>query len=105
MGFKKGQSGNAAGRPPGIPDKRTELRKLLEPHAEELVAKVVSLALKGDRTALRLCMDRLIPPLKSRDAPVDVGSFSGSLAAQGRAVLTGVAEQRLSPDEASTLMQ
>jgi len=64
VGFKKGESGNPAGRPKGTKDRRTELRGLLEPHAEELVAKAVELALAGDVTALRICMDRLIPIAK-----------------------------------------
>ena len=53
--FRRGKSGNPAGRPPGRPDKRVALRKLLEPHAPALVAKVAELALQGDTAALRLC--------------------------------------------------
>jgi hypothetical protein len=103
--FKKGKSGNPTGRPRGVPDRRTELRKLLEPHAEKLVRKAVTLALKGDVGALRLCLERLIPAIKTRDAPVEIGPLFGSLAAQGRTVFAAVAEQRLSPDQAATLMQ
>ena len=61
MAFEKGQSGNPAGRPPGLPDKRTRLRTLLDPHKESLVDKAVELALGGDTAALRLCIERLIP--------------------------------------------
>ena len=46
--FKKGQSGNPAGKPKGAKDKRTELRELLKPHAEKLVKKAVDMALAGD---------------------------------------------------------
>lgn len=62
--FEKGQSGNPAGRPKGIADKRTELKSLLEPHAPALVQKVVEKALNGDMQALKICIDRLIPPAK-----------------------------------------
>ena len=65
MSFKKGQSGNPSGRPKGVKDKRTELRELLEPHAEALVKKAVDLALMGDTSALRLCLERIIPAVKS----------------------------------------
>ena len=44
MQWEKGESGNPAGRPAGIKDKRTAMRELLLPHAEELVAKVVEMA-------------------------------------------------------------
>lgn len=59
--FTKGKSGNPAGRPKGITDKRTELANLLLPNAEKLVNKAIELALNGDPQALRLCIERLIP--------------------------------------------
>lgn len=65
MSFEKGESGNPKGRPVGIPDKRTKLRNLLQIHAQELTQKVVELALAGDVNALRLCLERLIPRLRS----------------------------------------
>lgn len=65
MTFRKGQSGNPQGRPKGTKDKRTATRELLEPHAESLIDKAVELALKGDTTALKMCLDRLVPTLRS----------------------------------------
>lgn len=59
--FLPGQSGNPAGKKKGTLSKRTQLARLLEPHAEELVAKAVELARNGDVNALRLCIERLIP--------------------------------------------
>ena len=70
MTFKKGESGNAAGRPKGIPNKRTQLAKLLEPHAEKLIAKAVELALDGDVQALKLCLDKILP--KAAHAQIDI---------------------------------
>lgn len=64
MTFQSGKSGNPSGRPKGIIDKRTELRGLLEPHAKDLVAKLVELAKAGEPTALRLCVERLLPRIK-----------------------------------------
>lgn len=61
MTFTKGKSGNPQGRRKGVPNRRTELAKMLDPHAEALIAKMIELALQGDVTALRVCMDRLIP--------------------------------------------
>lgn len=69
MTFQSGQSGNPNGRPKGIVDKRVKLRQLLEPHAERLIEKVVELALAGDISALKICIDRLIPRLKDDGEP------------------------------------
>ena len=70
MKYEKGRSGNPNGRPAGVQDRRVALRELLVPHAKELVAKVVEMAKAGDAAALRICIDRLIPPVKARDDAV-----------------------------------
>jgi len=103
--FAKGKSGNPAGKPRGARDKRTELRALLLPNAARLVNKAVKLALAGDTTALRICMDRLIAPIKAKDSAVALGDLEGTLAEQGRTVLALISKGRITPDEASTLMQ
>ena len=103
--FPKGQSGNPSGRPKGIPDRRTELRRLLEPHASELVQKLVELAKAGDTTALRICIDRLIPPLRASDASIKRPGLLGSLTDQGNAVMAAIGSGNLPPDTGSTLMQ
>ncbi len=103
--FTKGQSGNPNGRPKGLEDKRVALRLLLVPHTEKLIKKAVSLALNGDTTALRICIDRLIPPIRAKDTPVSIGKLEGGLADQGRVVLDAVSSGRITPDEAGGLMQ
>ena len=65
--FFKGTSGNPSGRPPGSRNHATLLMEsLLEREAEQLTRKAIELALGGDITALRLCLERLIPPRKDR---------------------------------------
>jgi len=65
--FRKGQSGNPAGRRRGVRNKATEAaERLLEGEAEALARKAIERALEGDPTALRLCLDRLIPPRRGR---------------------------------------
>ena len=60
--FKPGQSGNPKGRPKGALNKTTRAAMvLLENEAEDLTRKLVELAKGGDITALRLCLERLIP--------------------------------------------
>src|SRR6056300_1165220 len=72
MPFKTGESGNPKGRPKGSKDRRTAARELLEPHMPSLVAKAVEMALEGDTAALRICIDRCIPTLKSVEQTIDV---------------------------------
>jgi hypothetical protein len=55
-----GRSGNPAGRPKGVRHHITVLAEhLLEGEAEGLVRKAIELALGGDVTALRMCLDRI----------------------------------------------
>lgn len=103
--FKKGQSGNPAGKPRGARDKRTALRELLQPHAAGLVKKAVELALAGDTTALRICIDRCIPAIKAKDEPVELPALNGSLAEQGDAVMRAMAAGTITPDQANAVMQ
>jgi len=68
--YKPGESGNPAGKKVGTLNKRTQLAKLLDPHAEAIINKTVELALAGDINALRLCIDRLIPKAKEDTATI-----------------------------------
>ena len=57
------------GRPKGSRNKATiAIDSLLEGQAEALTQTAISKALDGDSIALRLCMDRIAPPMK--DKPV-----------------------------------
>jgi hypothetical protein len=69
--FQKGQSGNPKGKPKGARNRTTLIAQtLLDGQAEALVEKVVQLALDGDLTCLRICLERLVPP--KMDAPIDI---------------------------------
>src|SRR6478735_1605155 len=68
--FIKGQSGNPAGRPRGARNGATRaMQLLLDGEAQALTRKAVELALDGDTTALRMCLDRIAPPRRERGAP------------------------------------
>jgi hypothetical protein len=60
------ENGNP-GRPRGSRNKATvAAESLLEGEAERLTRKAVERALEGDVAALKLCMDRLLPPRRER---------------------------------------
>jgi hypothetical protein len=66
MQFQKGQSGNPAGRPRGSRNKASvRMQEMLEQKAEQLVNKVVEMAIAGNIGALRLCLDRIVPARKN----------------------------------------
>jgi hypothetical protein len=71
--FKKGQSGNPCGMRRGSRHRATlAAEKLLDGEAH----KCIELAKNGDTTALRLCLERLIPPRKDRPIAFDLPAFS-----------------------------
>ena len=104
--FKPGESGNPKGRPKGSND-LAKLRGLLTPSVPELVEKAKALALDGDVAALRLCLERVLPPLKAKDEPIEIEALKGSqrLTEQGAAVINAMANGEISPSEASLLMK
>lgn len=67
--YKKGVSGNPKGRPKGSKNKnqiiREKLIDALEDGALDVVAAIVRAAKKGDMTAAKIIMDRLVPTQKS----------------------------------------
>ncbi len=64
--YKGMKSLNPSGRPKGSMNKFTALsRELMSTKGPEIVQKVVDMALEGDRTCLKMCMDRIIPTTKA----------------------------------------
>ena len=67
--FLPGNSGGA-GRPKGSRNKVTiACEELLEGEGEKLTRKAIDLALSGDTTALKICLDRIMPARKGRPLP------------------------------------
>lgn len=103
--FKTGTSGNPSGRPKGLKDKRVVMRSMLQPHAQDLIETVVQMALGGDTTALRICMDRLVAPIREEPIHVTVPKITGPddcVKAQA-AVLNAVAAGQVLPGEGQVL--
>ena len=93
--FKKGQSGNPAGRPKGARDKRLSL---LLSNEKKLQRKLVMMALGGDVAAMRIIAERLWPKLRPEALPIRVESKSADLASQGAAIINAALSGKLTPD-------
>jgi hypothetical protein len=99
------QPGNP-GRPKGSRHKTTlAVEALLDGEAEGLTRKAVELALAGDMTALRLCLDRICPPRRDRPVAVDLPGIDNpaDLVAATAALVNAAAVGDLSPSEAADL--
>src|ERR671921_1553567 len=99
------QQGNA-GRPKGSRNRATlAAEALLDGEAEALTRKAIEMAMDGDTTAIRLVMDRIMPPRKDRpvlftlpklETPADAVKASAAL-------VEAVASGDLTPWEADDL--
>jgi hypothetical protein len=104
--WKRGQSGNPMGRPLGSRNKATVAAEtLLDGEAEQLSRRAIDLAMAGDTTALRLCLERILPPRKDRPIHVDIPPIETSAdALKALANLVGaVAVGQLTPTEAQAV--
>lgn len=104
--FQPGESGNPSGRPKGSRNKATMVAEvLMDGQAETITQKAIEVALQGDTTALRLCLERIIPPRKSR--PVNIAlpetqTAEGVAEAQAK-VVKAVADGELTPEEGTAI--
>lgn len=109
MTFKSGVSGNPAGKPRGTISKNSKLRELLIPHAEELINTLITLAKNGDTNALRLCIERLIPRVRTETVkfslPEDKDlSRPESLTYIGAELIKSIANEQLTPEQGKAVV-
>jgi hypothetical protein len=106
MIFEKGQSGNPAGRPPGARNKATILAEaMFQGEAEAIIRMAIGKAKDGDITAIRLCLDRVLPRQRERATAFDlppIDSAADALAAL-TTILAGVRAGDLTAAEGSGL--
>ena len=104
--FDKGKSGNPAGRRAGSCNKTTmAVAALLAGESEALTRKAVELALVGDPTAMRLCLERILPACRERTVNFALPPIESAadIAAAMKAVTSALAEGAITPGEAATI--
>lgn len=104
--FARGRSGNPEGRPAGARNRKTLAAAiLLEGEAEALTRKAVELALAGDPTAMRLCVERILPPCRERAIKFALPSIESAadIAPAMKAVTAALADGIITPGEAEAI--
>jgi len=102
----KFSDGNA-GRPKGSRNKATiAIESLLDGQAEALTQTAIAKALDGDSIALRLCMDRIAPPMKDKPVVFTLPKMQDAMDASQAAgsVLNAVGDGTLTPIEGTRVM-
>ena len=106
--FEPGQSGNPKGRPKGSRNAVTLLAEaLLDGEAENIIRKLVEKALEGDSSAMRLALERMLPPKRHRTTAIelegDINTPADALRASN-AVMKACANGEISSQDASQMM-
>jgi Family of unknown function (DUF5681) len=102
--FIKGQSGNPAGRGLGSRNKATiAAQKMLAGEAEALTRKAVEAALAGDSTAMRLCLERVLPRERAIEFALPPIDSAGDIAQAMGAVTAALAGGLITPGEAQAI--
>ena len=94
------------GRPKGARHKTTlAIEAILEGQAEKLTEKAIQMALAGDVTAMRLCLDRLAPPPKDRPIQIAMPRLAGlqDMTIATAAVLDAVTSGTITPSEGEAI--
>jgi Family of unknown function (DUF5681) len=104
--WKKGQSGNPAGMPKGTRHKAIMAAEaLLDGESDALTRKAVEMALAGDTVAMRLCLERIVPPRKDRPVAFPLPKIENPAGATNlmSAMLEAVAKGEVTPCEAGEI--
>jgi hypothetical protein len=104
--FVRGRSGNPGGRPAGARNRKTLAAAiLLDGEAEALTRKAVELALAGDPTAMRLCLERILPTCRERAVQFALPPIESAadIAAAMKAVAAALADGIITPGEGEAI--
>ena len=106
-GFVDGRSGNPSGRPRGSRNKTTMMAQaLFDEQGQAIVEKIIELALeRDDKAALKICVDRLVPPRRSRPLSFALPRITSAqdVVAGFSTMFDALSPGQLTLEEASTL--
>ena len=95
------------GKPKGSRHRATQaVQALIEDQSDAITQKAVEMALEGDTTALRLCIERIAPARKDAPIEFDLPSMNSAhdAAQAASAILAEVASGSITPLEGTSVM-
>ena len=102
--WKPGESGNPKGKPRGS-GALQRLRASIAADVPDILAGLVAAAKGGDAQAAKLILERIFPAVKPVEQTQELDlPQGGTLTAQGRAVLSAVADGELAPGQGAQLL-
>lgn len=105
MAFKKGQSGNANGRPKGTFQRHTQLAKLMRDEGDDIIKQCIAMAKAGDTTCIKICMDKILPNAKKDLMDFDLPDLKGKSPEQLSSIMfEAMSGQRMSVEEINCIM-
>lgn len=104
----RGQSGNPRGRPLGSRNRTTlAVQSLIDDEAQKIARKAVKMALQGDTTALRVVLERLLPPIKHRAVHLTMPAISSveDIPVATAHVIAAVALGEIAPSDGEAIVR
>jgi hypothetical protein len=104
--WKPGQSGNPAGPKVGSRHPITRmLQQMVDDDGPAVIRKAISMAKEGDTIALKLVLERLLPPVKARTVELELPPIEGAVDVHAalQSVTKAVASGAISPEEGASI--
>lgn len=104
--FQKGQSGNPKGKIKGTKNKATRfIESLMQSELTNIGQKLIELAMAGNLQAIKLLLDRVMPPKTSRSIEIEIPKIETATDALQAisTVIHAVGQGELTPSEGEAM--